>query len=114
VVNPTALSALEDDEKPAPTTRAFLITKHSGSRRRTNAEKPPALYGVEWSQNRSGGWDCRTFKKDASGKAVERKFIGYLGKRKLAQMRATAANRAELRALVKEWVEKKKAEKGID
>ncbi|NOT62681.1 MAG: hypothetical protein HOP19_20940 [Acidobacteria bacterium] len=75
---------------------------------RTHADKPPAIKGFKWAK-KSAGFDCRAFTKK-NGKPVEN-FVGYLGKKQLAEFRERAANRDELRELVREWAQAKLAEK---
>jgi hypothetical protein len=73
-------------------------------------DKPPSIKGVEWSKNRSGGWDCRTFRELPDGTVTDRQYIGYLGKRKLKEWRAQYKGEA-LRQVIAAWIAEKQAEK---
>jgi hypothetical protein len=81
-----------------------------GRGRKFNPSKPPAVQGFKWSPN-GVGFDCRHYEQQ-DGKTTER-FIAYLGNRKLAELRAQAADREALRELVKVWISERLAEKGI-
>ncbi len=46
-----------------------------------------------------------------AGKSTEA-FIGYLGKKKLTELRAQSEDKDELRQLVRQWIAEKEAAKG--
>lgn len=99
-------SASSERPNPLP---VVLPKPSAGKGRRFNPHKPPAVLGFKWSPN-GAGFDCRQYWQ-TDGKTVER-FVGYLGKRKLAEFRAQAADREALREIIKAWIGAKLAAKG--
>lgn len=80
---------------------------HEPKPRGKNEDKPPSIKGVEWSKNRSGGWDCRSFRELLDGTITERRYIGYLGKRKLKEWCAQYKGEA-LRQVIAGWIGEKR------
>ena len=62
--------------------RCARVPPTKPNQRRSNEDQPPSIKGVEWSKNRSGGWDCRKFRELPGGKVTDRQYLGYLGKRR--------------------------------
>lgn len=50
-------------------------------------EQMPYIPGIRWEQNKRGGWEAWENPEGAQ-KRAERKYLGYLGKRKLPGMNA--------------------------
>lgn len=103
---PVENSTEEDEENPLPVAKEKPST---GRARKNNPEKPPTIRGYKWGAN-GAGFDCRKF-AETDGRLVEI-FIGYLGKKKLAELRAQSEDKDELRQLVKAWIAEKEAAKG--
>lgn len=74
----------------------------AGTGRAFNAAKPPAIRGYKWSA-KGAGFDCRKYD------GAREVWIGYLGKKKLAELRARSNDRDELRQLVREWIQSREA-----
>lgn len=107
---PVEIPAVIEVENPLPVRERVIVVKPStGRRRKSNAEKPPAIRGYKWAVN-GAGFDCRKY-AEINGETVEA-FVAYLGKRKLAEMRAESSDAAHLRQLVKEWIQEKESTKG--
>lgn len=105
--NPPVENPIEEmEENPLPVAK---VKPSTGSRRKSNPEKPPAIRGYKWGAN-GAGFDCRKF-TETNGRLVEI-FVGYLGKKKLAEMRLQSEDKDELRQLVKAWIQEKEAAKG--
>lgn len=98
---------------PTTATAPLNAPTEKKARVRTKYEdKPPSIKGIEWSKNRSGGWDCRIFRELPDGSIADRKYIGYLGKRQLKEWRANYKG-LELRQVIANWVAEQQAQKGI-
>ena len=107
---PVENSTEEDEENPLPVRERVIVIKPStGRRRKINVEKPPAIRGYKWAVN-GAGFDCRKY-TESNGGAVEI-FVGYLGKKKLAEMRLQSEDKDALRQLVREWIAEKESMKG--
>lgn len=107
---PVENSTEENEENPLPVRERKTARKPStGKSRKINVEKPPAIRGYKWAVN-GAGFDCRKF-TETNGRLVEI-FVGYLGKKKLAEMRLQSEDKDELRQLVRQWIREKEAAKG--
>lgn len=93
---------------PASTVTPSVAAKPKN--RKLNEHRPPSIKGVEWSKNRSGGWDCRTFRELPDGTIGERQYVGYLGKRKWEEMRSRYKGQA-LRNALEAWLREKQESK---
>jgi hypothetical protein len=100
--------------KPSVKVAPKLTAKPSGvARPKTFRRKCPlpSIKNIAWEYHRAGGWECWYCPARTKDRA-EKVYLGYVGKRLLKSWEGLMGE--ERRVVVKQWVDQRRQEKGID
>ena len=113
--NPPVESTVE--EVPEMTLAAEVKTSGVGAakniRRKAGGKCPlPSVKNYAWEEAKtSGAWEC-WFTPERTSERGKKIYIGYVGKKLLAEWLSQSEDKDELRQLVKAWIAEKDAAKG--
>lgn len=111
---PVEISTEENEEK---TFSVELKTSGVGAakniRRKGRGKCPlPSMRNYAWEEAKtSGAWEC-WFTPERTSERGGKTYIGYVGKKLLAEWLSQSSDKDELRQLVKAWIAEKEAAKG--
>ena len=120
---PVEIPAEEIEEKASPAvtvkTSGVVVQKTSGVRgMKKSPEKPtkkcplPSMKNYAWEAAKtSGAWEC-WFTPEKVSERGGKTYVGYVGKKLLAEWLSESEDKAELRQLVAAWIGEKEAAKG--
>ena len=84
----------------------------SGSTPKVPAGCPlPPLENLQWEANAAGGWEAWHAPDGANAPRKSKTYLGYLGKRKLAEWERWSADQRH--AVIAQWIGERRAGKGI-
>jgi hypothetical protein len=111
---PVGISTEEDEEKTLSIeAKTSGVGAAKNIRRKGRGKCPlPSMRNYAWEEAKtSGAWECWFTPKRTSERGGKT-YIGYVGKKLLAEWLSQSEDKAELRQLVAAWIGEKEAAKG--
>lgn len=111
---PVEVSAAEVPEMPLTVTvKTSGVGARKTIRRKAGVKCPlPSVKNYAWEKAQtSGAWEC-WFTPERASERGKKSYVGYVGKKLLAEWLSQSEDKDELRQLVKTWIREKEAARG--